>query len=510
MVHIMKFLSISVLTITSLTMPTIAQATTYSYELSEQQTWADGGSSSNTSESVTVRSYVPGSNSVTYKNVILYTPTYTSEANASGDVVGSVYNVYGSGTTAFSDPHDGPKRTVVYPALQILHTSLFAINNDRLAIGTYHVLGGHAAGKGFIYDVIYDQYTPLVAPNTTWTDLGDINNSGQIVGTSINGNGAIRKGFTYDCQNGFEAFDIPGSSWTIPKKIDDEGNIYGIVSGLADATYFIARPDYVDSNPACSLVPREDVADPIVFAGGASFELSGDYAHGVRIADFDGRGVNDIFAYHEPGKWILYLGEDNFEEKIKYYGDAYKAVLEGIDIATEWDFNNDGFIDGVKYNATGNSLFIAKDDSSYYYVPQKLPAGSRFGDLNGDGLVDYVTITGAYATIAYQAGYSVVEPAPVTETDPVVEPDPAVEPDPVITGDVPAIDPNADKVESEDSIEEIRESSVLLSSGKVLWFNSETIIKFNDASGFEPGQSLEFKAWVNPDGALIGIKVEVV
>jgi hypothetical protein len=106
----------------------------------------------------------------------------------------------------------------------------------------------------------------------------------------------------------------------------------------------------------------------------------------------------------------------------------------------------------------------------------------------------------------YQTGYSVAEPDP----DPVV-PDPVV-PDPVIqsvAGDVPAIDPNAYKFESADNIEEIREDSVLLSSGLVLWFNSETIIKYNDASGFEVGELLEFKAWANPNGTLVGIKVEV-
>lgn len=126
-----------------------------------------------------------------------------------------------------------------------------------------------------------------------WTDLGDINNLGQIVGTSINDDGASRKGFVYDCQNGFEAIDVPGSSWTVPKKIDDEGNIYGIVNGIIDATYFIARPDS-RTYPSCSLVPRDDVAEPIVFSGGISFELSGDSALGVKIGDFDGRGINDL------------------------------------------------------------------------------------------------------------------------------------------------------------------------------------------------------------------------
>ncbi len=40
--------------------------------------------------------------------------------------------------------------------------------------------------------------------------------------------------------------------------------------------------------------------------------------------------------------------------------------------------------------------------------------------------------------------------------------------------------------------------------------DAESIIKLNDASAFEIGQTLEFKAWMNFDGTLIGIKVEVV
>ena len=504
-----RLLSISLVWFATLVVSHLVNASTYTYELSADQTWADGGSSTNTPETVSVRSYVPGSNYTTYKNVTLYTPVYTSEENALGDVVGSVYNIYGSGTTAFADPYDGPKRTVIYPAFQILHTRLLTVNDNRLAIGSYNVLGGHARGRGFIYDLIFDQYTELLAPDTEWTDLGDINNFGQLVGTSINDDGATRKGFTYDCNKGFETFDIPGSSWTIPKQIDDEGNIYGIVSGIENATYFIARPEFIDAAPSCSLVPRDDVAESVVFSGGTSFEFSGDYAHGVRIADFDGQGVNDIFVYHEPGKWVLYLGEDGFKDKIKYYGDEYKAVLDGIDIATEWDFNNDGLIDEIRYSTTGNSLYIAKEDGSHYYVPQVLPAGSRFGDLNGDGLVDYVTISGAYASIAYQATQSTVDSNPVTDPDPVADPDPVVETGPVTTGDVPAVDANAYKIETADTIEQISDNSVLLTSAKVLWFNSETIIKYNDASAFEVGQLLEFKAWNNPDGALIGIKVEV-
>jgi hypothetical protein len=481
-------------------------ATTYTYELSQQQTWTDGGSTTTDTQYVQVRQYVPGSKSLNYTSVAVYTPVYSSEANALGDIVGSVFNIYGSGTTAFVDPFDGPKRTVVYPATQILHTRLFAVNDDRLAIGTYNVLGGHAAGKGFIYDLIYDQYTPVVAPDTEWTDLGDINNLGMIVGTSINNDGATRTGFTYDCVNGFQPFDIPGSSWTIPKKVDDEGNVYGVVSGIADAAYFIARPDSVDTSPYCALVPRDDVAEPVVFGAGTRFEMSGDFARGVKIGDFDGGGVNDLLVYHEPGKTILYLGEAGFDDKIKYYGDEYDTLAEGFVQATEWDFNQDGLFDKVTSSGSGNLLYLAKPDGGYFYVPQQLPGGNlKYGDMNGDGRVDLVSFNGAFASISYQTTTAPVASAPVTEpaAEPVTSPDPGTG-----TG-VPVVDANAAEVESVDTIADIGPDGVLLSSGRTLWFDAGTIIKFNDASGFAVGQTLEFKAWLNPDGSLIGIKVEV-
>jgi hypothetical protein len=106
------------------------------------------------------------------------------------------------------------------------------------------VLGGHAHGRGFIYyDIIHDQYTDFFAPNTEWTDPGDISNMGQVVGTSINDGGSTRKGFTNDCGNGFETFDIRGASWVLPQKVDEEGNIYGHVSGFNNSeVYFIPRP----------------------------------------------------------------------------------------------------------------------------------------------------------------------------------------------------------------------------------------------------------------------------
>jgi hypothetical protein len=218
-------------------------AITYSFEVSPDKTWAEEGTSGGTTQTVSVRSYVPGSNSITYRNVNIYTATYSSDSNVHGDVVGTVYTIYGSGNTAWvslstptnptghsmvlshpltyvcpqANPFDKPKVTVIYPAFQILHTKLLTVNDDRLALGI-----------GFLYNLVFDQYTDFFVPGAEWTAPNDLNNIGRIVGANITANGATRKGFTYDCANGFEPFDIVGSTgWTIPYKIDNQGVIYG-------------------------------------------------------------------------------------------------------------------------------------------------------------------------------------------------------------------------------------------------------------------------------------------
>ena len=185
-----------------------------------------------------------------------------------------------------------------------------------------------------------------------------------------------------------------------------------------------------------------------------------------------------------------------------------------MEFPAQWDFNNDGIADRVASSGTENRLFLSKEDGSFHYVPQQLPAGNlRFGDLDGDGLVDLLSITGAYASIHYQAAQSPVATEPAPDPAPVNDPVVATTqpaPEPTASGDVPAISPDAEAIESSDTIAEVRSDSVLLGSGSILWFNADSIIKYNDASAFEVGQPLEFKAWENPDGALIGIKVEVV
>ena len=485
-----------------------AFATEYDLEVGNEQTWANDGTTTTDGQTVSVRSYVPGSNSITYKNVTIYTPTYTSAANALGDTVGTVYTIYGSGHTGWVDPYDGSKFTVIYPGA--LHTELYVVNDQRIAGGTYYPNGS------FLYDVIYRQFLPLKAPNPNWTSLRDINNHGQVVGMQSNDGGYTRKGFIYDCANGYQDFSIPGSSWTIPEKIDDAGNIYGYMSGIADASYFIARPKTPIDLSGCQLFPRDDVSPPIAFGNDFTFELGADFTYGIMIADFDGNGENDMLMLHDEQKAILYLGESNFDSNIKYTSTDYFNLSQNTVIATQWDFNNDGLYDKVE----GDSLNLAKSDGSFHYIPQTLPSGLKaYGDFNGDGLVDMVVVNGTFATIHYQ----LQEPAPTnpppadtttntTPTDTTTTTTGSTSTGgstTTSTGDIPAISPDAEQVERETTVSMVSGNKVELTTGQVLWISSDTVITYNDSTGITAGQTIQFKAWENPDGALIAISVEL-
>ena len=499
-----------------LSVSTTASAAEYMYELSEVQTWADAGSSTGSTQYTTVRAYVPGSNRINYTTIPIYTSTYSSTANSLGDLVGSVHNIYGT-SPAWVDPYNEAKYSIMYPTYNVMRTRLTAVNDDRLAVGSYIQVGG--SSTSFIYDLIYRQYTELKTLSGQSATLADINNIGQVIGSQRISD--ITVPFVYDCINGFQDFVIPGATSTSVSRIDDQGNIYGRVYGVDEnMTYFVARPDSLTDTSTCSLVPKDDVAKPIAFSGGTNFEMSGDTAQLVKIGDFNHGGVDDIFVYHEMGKYILYIGEDGFKTKIKNFADWNTVeYVTGVTGATEWDFNNDGLIDKL----VGNLLYLAKNDGEYYYVPQTLPVGTTaaYGYFNDDDLLDVASFSGAFISIAYQASdvaiepdpTPVVDPTPVIDPDPtpVVDPTPVIDPDPTPVADagIPAVDANAYKDELIDTIAEIRADSVLLSSGNVLWFNADSIIKLNDATAFEIGQTLEFKAWVNPDGSMVGIKVEV-
>jgi hypothetical protein len=152
-------------------------------------------------------------------------------------------------------------------------------------------------------------------------------------------------------------------------------------------------------------------------------------------------------------------------------------------------------------------MYLAKPNGSYYYVPQSLPTGNiEFGDMNGDGLIDLVLFNGAFAKIIYQDAPGTANPDGGTGGTP-----PPPDNGTGGTPSAPVMDANGEEVESTDRIREVLTSdSVRLESSDIMFFESATIIKLNDASGFAAGQLIDYKAWQNPDGTLLGIKVEVV
>jgi hypothetical protein len=128
-------------------------------------------------------------------------------------------------------------------------------------------------------------------------------------------------------------------------------------------------------------------------------------------------------------------------------------------------------------------------------------SGSGYHALHAT--LNLASFSGSWASITYKSS------SWPPETDPLFEEEPVTSIEPVEMGESPAIDFDAEKVELKGTIAEVSETSVLLTSGKTLWFDFESIINFNEASSFESGQNLDFKYWKNPDGSKVVTKAEV-
>ena len=113
---------------------TVGSASAYTYDVSEDQPWSNESTTESNVDYVQVRAYVPGSNTINYKTMAIYSSTTTSGANSLGDVVGYTNNIYGT-SPAFVNPYDGGQYTLNYPTYQLMKTRLFEVNDQRLALG---------------------------------------------------------------------------------------------------------------------------------------------------------------------------------------------------------------------------------------------------------------------------------------------------------------------------------------------------------------------------------------
>lgn len=92
---------------------------------------------------------------------------------------------------------------------------------------TLHCVTGDT--RGFIYNVITDQFIPLVHPPGVFeSELTDINNSGIAVGQYTTQQGY--RGFVYDLNSG-QYIELPGwtaDSWSYANAINSQGTVVGI------------------------------------------------------------------------------------------------------------------------------------------------------------------------------------------------------------------------------------------------------------------------------------------
>lgn len=225
-----------------------AASADYSFEYTNQRPWeGNKGDGTISSKEVTVFAYVPGSNVQTTRQMTKYTRSFAAKKNIFGDKVGYTYQDYGTRYKAWAKPVGEPKVSVTYATPAGIGSTLINVNDLRLAIGTHTPTGGNRIG--FIYDLVSGAII-TVKPDWYSAELMDQNDQGQVVGYEIRP--SDRRGFVFSCE-GYEEIMVPGSDWTIPYRIGNDGTVYGTVAGIDGFKYFIATPSEPFA-PSCALV----------------------------------------------------------------------------------------------------------------------------------------------------------------------------------------------------------------------------------------------------------------
>ena len=222
-----------------------AASAEYTYWLTDTQPWNNTTTSTTPTSTVQVRSYVPGSNTITYRNMTVVYPNYTTGGNVYGDQVGYVYSIYGTQYRAWVYDYQYGKNSVAFPVTSnYMGTVLSEVSDDRIAVGFYQTTG--AVRHAVLYDLVYRTWHEVSPGQFT-----DINANGQAVGYHWNYNTG-KSAFLYTCE-GLQNIDLPGATGTTAENITDAGVISGRVSGLAGGQYFVAEP-VTPYTPTCALI----------------------------------------------------------------------------------------------------------------------------------------------------------------------------------------------------------------------------------------------------------------
>ena len=118
---------------------------------------------------------------------------------------------------------------------------------------------------------------------------------------------------------------------------------------------------------------------------------------------------------------------------------------------------------------------------------------SLFVDAVGSYIISYDSTDGTNAATTVTRTVNVVD----TTTAPA---------DP--TDGIPAINSDAEEVEFEGEITSIGTNNYVI-DGKTVWITADTVLKINDDVPIVVGLPAQVKGMQNPDGEVVGIKVEL-
>jgi uncharacterized membrane protein len=242
------------------------------------------------------------------------------------------------------------------------NTQAIGINNSLQIVGVNYTDG---AATGFLYSA--GTYTKLEVPGHTYSAGFGINNNGDIVGTSGNGNlgiesqGFILKGGVYT------SFSSPGAGHFVPQGITDNGIIVGQVDNqifkYSDGTYtYPALP----GNPSAYGLGVNNAETFVGFSGPNGFINEGGVFSLFNIPGANSTAVGDINnsntlvgQYGEAGINHGFLRKDGTTYRLDYPG-AYQSWINAI--------NDNGAVTGF-YQMTDTSPLVA-----YYATPVPEPA----------------------------------------------------------------------------------------------------------------------------------------
>jgi probable HAF family extracellular repeat protein len=207
--------------------------------------------------------------------------TTPTKINASGQVVGLIFDSVGSGEHGFLyrdhlfSAIDAPQATT--------GTAVGGINASGQIVGSYHTA---TETNGFLFNPSTGSYTPLIDPVARFTFAEDINDAGQIVGSFREANGH-EHGFLYSGGT-YTTFDVPNSTLTHAFGINNAGQIVGRYTNASGQHGFLLT---ITPNPP---PPTGTTADMILRASNSSLS-AGQY----EIYDI---GNNSLLAANQLGQ----------------------------------------------------------------------------------------------------------------------------------------------------------------------------------------------------------------